>query len=323
MVTGIKAWLINDNVTNQTDQYNYPEGGVTPPRIWGYDDYFYSTIFLLLGIGIFGFTAISTRIGLFGAKRNKMESEKISDERDEIWNLVRGNVLIIAGIIFLIILQILGIVFSLTYGPDSNIFSFWYPPEISGVMLYSFYGFVGFLIFFEIGRTYSRKGITDLEVMANDENTISEMISLSRRYLLLVNMVIYFGILIMFGLTINLFYNNTGLEHIILIHLGSMPLALFFFNCSNNIIPVRTGGKKTVPLVTLVTSLLMVIITIILSIAVLALGMEIMDLMLFYPILYGILILVWAVLNIVTLRKFRTSIERNKIQYSSGKPQPK
>jgi hypothetical protein len=312
--TGIKAWLINGNVTNQTGMGNYPEGGKTPPRIWSYDDYYYSMIFLLVGLGMVGLTAVATHIGIFGAKRNKMVSENGIKERDEIWHLNRGNVLIMIGIIILIIFQILGIIFSFTYESDFYIFSFWNPPEVIGILLFSFSGFVSFLICLEIGRTYSKKGIIDLENMANDENKISGTISLSRRALSLVNMVIYFCILILFGLTINLFYNNSGLDYIILIYLGSMPLAMFLFNYSNNIIPIRTGKQGTVPIVTLITSLLIVIVTVILSISVLALGSEIMDVMLFYPILLSAFFLVWTVLSIVTLKKFRTTLYQNDIK---------
>ena len=56
--TGVKAWLINSEVTNQTEPITYPEGGKTPPRIWGYDDYYYLKIFLLFGIGAAGLSAI-------------------------------------------------------------------------------------------------------------------------------------------------------------------------------------------------------------------------------------------------------------------------
>jgi hypothetical protein len=310
--TGVKAWLINDNATNQTDQSNYPEGGVTPPKIWGYDDYFYLTIFLLLGIGIFGFTVIATRIGLFGAKRNTTVSIDGADERDEIWNLIRGNILIITGIIFLIIFQILGIVLSLTNGLDSNIFSFWNPPEILGIILYSFFGFVAFLIFFDIGRTYSRKGITDLEMMNYEENKIHETISLSRKFLLLVNIVIYISIVILFGLIINLFYNRSGLEYIILIYIGLIPLSMFFFNCSNNIIQLRTEKQRTVQIITLITSFLMVLITIIVSISVLSSESGIKNLILFYPIVLSAFIFTWTILNIATLKSILTSHDSPK-----------
>jgi hypothetical protein len=310
--TGVKAWLINDNGTNQADQNNYPQGGVTPPRIWGYDDYFFLTVFLLLGIGIFGFTVVATRIGFFGVKRNRMVSVDGEDDEDGTLNLISGNVRIIIGSVFLIIFQILGIVFSITYGSDSNLLNFWNPPEIAGVMLYSFYGFVAFLIFFEIGRTYTKKGIVVLENLANDENKISETISLSRRSLLFVNMVIYFGILILLGLTINLFYNNSGLDYIILIYIGLIPFAMFLFNYSNNIILIREGEQRALPLVTIITSLLMVILTVILCISILVLGPNKMDFMLFHPLILSAFLSAWAIVNIFTLKNIHTSPDPTK-----------
>jgi hypothetical protein len=317
--TGVKAWLINDNVTNQTEQIEYPEGGVTPPQIWGWDDYFYLTIFLLLGLGAAGFTAI-TAIGASMTKRkmnNKYVNENLNDKRDEIWYLIRGSVLIIIGIVFLIIFQILGIVFSISYGSDSNIFSFWYPPEFAGVILYSFFGFVTFIICFEIGRTYSRKGISKLEKITNDDSKLSKTISISRRFLKFANIVIYFGIIILFVLIINLYYTHNGIDYFILFYIGLIPLAMFLYNYSNNIIPIRTGKLRADPLVTLITNFLTVVVTVILSISVLALELDIMDLMLFYPIIYSILILVWTVLNIVTLRKFRISFARDEVEENS------
>jgi hypothetical protein len=306
--TGVKAWLIDGNETNQTDENNYPQGGVTPPRIWSYDDYLFSTIFLLVGMGIFGLTAIASRIGLIGARRNRMESVDEVENKDELWYLIKGNKLIIVGIVFLLILQVIGIIFSINYGPDSYLFSFWNPPEILGILLFSFYGFVAFLLFFEIGRTYSKEGISDLEKKTNGENKINKTIALSKISLLLVNMVTYIGILILFGLTINLFYNNSGLDYIILFYIGLMPLAMFLFIYSNNIFPFRTGKQRTALLVTLTTSLLTVFVTVILTISVLALGLDILDVILFYPIILSVFFFVWIVLSSATLKKLHSLV---------------
>jgi hypothetical protein len=318
--TGVKAWLINDNVTNQTEQIEYPEGGKTPPQIWGYDDYFYLTVFLLLGLGAAGFTAIAASFRASYIKRNMNNMNGIEnreDKRDEIWHLIRGNVLIIIGIVFLIIFQILGIVFSISYGSDSNIFSFWYPPEFLGILVYSFFGFVTFIICLEVGMTYSRKGIYNLDKMTFDDSILSKTISISRKFLLLVNIVMYIGIIILFVLTINFFYTHGGIDYIILLYIGLMPLAIFLFNYSINIIPIKTGKTRVIPLVTLITYFLIVLVTVIFSIYILVLGADIMNLMLFYPLIYSIFILVWTVLNIITLRRFRTSFVRDKKEENS------
>jgi hypothetical protein len=309
--TGVKAWLIDGNSTNQTGENNYPEGGVTPPRIWGYDDYFFLTVFLLLGIGIFGFGAVATRLGFFGAKRDRAVSVDGEGEEDGTLNLIRGNVRIIMGFVILILLQIIAIIFSLTYGPDSNILSFWNPPEIAGVMVYSFHGFIAFLIFYEIGFTYLKRGMTDIDKSTDNENSLSETILHSSMILKRVNRMIYFFILFLFVLTVTLYYYNIWLDIIIIIFVTVMPMAASIFTSLNYIIPIRMRKQKTVPILILIICIPIVIVTVILSIYVLAFGSDILNITLFYPLICGILFLVWSVLNIKTFRRFHTSLYLN------------
>jgi hypothetical protein len=106
-----------------------------------------------------------------------------------------------------------------------------------------------------------------------------------------------------------MYYVFTETENIYIITLPILlvPLSILFFNFSNNIISDGARIKK-IPKLTILTSSIMILLTIILSIIGLASGWELKVILMIYPIIFGILIIAMAVLNIVTMGKSRKLI---------------
>ena len=113
----------------------------------------------------------------------------------------------------------------------------------------------------------------------------------------------YSSIIILFGVIMNYVYTETVNIYTVIFPILLVLPAIIFFNYSNNIISIGARTKK-IPKITIVTSSIMVLVTIILSIIGLASGYEIKVLLMIYPIIYGILIIIMAVINIVTLSRF-------------------
>ena len=319
--TGVKAWLVTNNSspsgtdTNQTDPISYPEGGETPPRIWGFDDYLYLKAFLIGGIGLAMLVALVIWMKVFVAKfirKIKKNSKKKESKRDWLWFYKAGNISVIIGVIFLFIYQIIGIKFSMNYDPDAKVLFFWDPHEFIGVLLSGFLGLIAFLICFEIGRFQSLKGISKLEKLADIDDELRKRIRMSRRSMTLSYISVYSSIILLFLVIMNYYYNETVNIYTVIFPLLLVPLAIIFFNFSSNIISNGAVKFKNIPSLTVITSAIMILVTIILSIFGLASGTGIKVLLMIYPIIYGILLIAMAVLNIITLGKSRKLFLKNE-----------
>ena len=314
--TGVKAWLINNystpdgTDTNQTGPIAYPEGGETPLRIWGFDDYLYLKAFLIGGIGLAMLVALVIWIKVFVAniirKRKKDRKEKES-RKDWLWFFKAGNISVIIGIVFLFISQVIAIKFSMNYEPDAKVLFFWDPYEFIGVLLCSFLGFIAFLISFEIGRFLSLKGISKLENYSDVDDDLCHRIKRSRASMKLSYISAYLSIIILFLVIMYYVFTETENIYIITLPILLVPLSILFFNFSNNIISDGARIKK-IPKLTILTSSIMILLTIILSMIGLASGWELKVILMIYPIIFGILIIAMAVLNIVTMGKSRKLI---------------
>ncbi len=309
--TGVKAWLITNNSspdgtdTNDTEPISYPEGGKTPTRIWGFDDYLYLKAFLIGGIGLAMLVALAIWIKVFVAKirrKKRKDRRKKESRRDGIWFLKAGNISAVIGVVCIFVYQIVAIRFSMNYDPDAKVLFFWDPHEFIGVFLCSFLGLITFLISFEIGRYISLKGISKLENFTNADDDLRHRIKLSRESMKLSYISVYSSMIFLFLLIMNYLYNETVNIYLAVFPILPVLLSIIFFNFSNNII---SAGARIgeIPKLTIITSSIMILFTIILSIIGLASGWGLKVLLMIYPIIYGILIIAMAVLNIVTFGK--------------------
>jgi len=318
--TGVKAWLIDNhsspdgNDTNQTGPISYPKGGETPARMWGFDDYLYLKAFLIGGIGLAMLVTLVIWIKVLVAKlirKIKKDSKKKVSKREWFWYYKAGNISAIIGVIFLFIYQIIAIRFSMNYDPDAKVLFFWDPHEFIGVLLCSFLGLIAFLISFEIGRFLSLKGISKLENYPDMDDDLRHRIKMSRRSMTLSYISAYLSIILLFGAIMYYVINERENIYFITLPILLVPLSIIFFNFSNNIISDSVRIKK-IPKLTILTSSIMVLVTIILFIVGLASGWGLKVILMIYPIIYGILIIAMAVLNIVSLGKSRKLFLKNE-----------
>ena len=117
----------------------------------------------------------------------------------------------------------------------------------------------------------------------------------------------YLSIIILFLVIMYYVFTETENIYIITLPILLVPLSILFFNFSNNIISDGARIKK-IPKLTILTSSIMILLTIILSMIGLASGWELKVILMIYPIIFGILIIAMAVLNIVTMGKSRKLI---------------
>ncbi len=294
---GINAWLFDgptsNGTSNQTSPIEYPEGGETPPELLGWDDYVFTFIFLLIGFIL----AICVILGTWATtlidrllKRGK-EGSKI----DPFKQIGRAYTWFIGGAVVLLVLQFLALLFSMNYDYNSMSNPFWDPPELFGVTLMGFFGFISVASAFEIGRRHIWKGVS---AFIEQERPHDPSVRNSLRLLFGSYLIVYIGLCLLFICAIDFIYNQTGRTMIIFGLIMLVPFALLMNRYSLHLVLKEVNRTAERSIRVLGIDLGVAFVTLLFFPIFYLLGLDIITLMLLSPILYGIGLIVTSILTI-------------------------
>jgi hypothetical protein len=309
--SGAKAWLIEGNGTS--GPISYPEGGEDPPTIWSDDDYFFIKILTMMGIitlmviiPLIRGVSLSSKL----ISRKLKLKKKIKKEKNALWFFRVGNISTIIGIGLLFIFQIIAILYSRSYDPNVSRLPFWDPPEFVGTFLFSLCGLLAFLTLFEISRILTSKGISRLKKNAEDKEIIPS-VKKSRIFNLISSFMVYLSIILIFITGYNFYKTEKVSIPFILFSIILILGSLLLFQLAQNVIPILSDNMKKIPFSNIIISSVMILVILIQLIFIPDSRPELKDLIIVYPIIFGCLIIITSILNMITLWISRKSFSEH------------